>query len=87
VDRPIYVFDEWASDQDPAFKQIFYGDILPALKARGKAVIVISHDDRYYRVADRIVKLERGKIEYDIRREPSVVAGKDSRVIAPFGHI
>jgi len=87
ADRPIYVFDEWASDQDPAFKQIFYGDILPALKARGKAVIVISHDDRYYRVADRIVKLERGKIEYDIRREPSVVAGKDSRVIAPLGHI
>lgn len=63
-DRPIYVFDEWASDQDPAFKQIFYYEILPDLKARGKAVMVISHDDRYYGIADRVVKLESGRIEY-----------------------
>jgi len=66
-DRPIYIFDEWASDQDPSFKQIFYCDILPELKAKGKTVIVISHDDRYYHLADRIIKLERGKVEYDRR--------------------
>jgi putative ATP-binding cassette transporter len=66
-DRPIYVFDEWASDQDPVFKQVFYREILTDLKGRGKTVIVISHDDRYYDVADRIVKLERGQIEYDRR--------------------
>ncbi len=66
-DRPIYIFDEWASDQDPMFKQIFYYRILPDLKARGKTVIVISHDDRYYDVADRIIKLERGQVEYDRR--------------------
>jgi putative ATP-binding cassette transporter len=67
-DRPIYVFDEWASDQDPMFKQVFYYQILPELKARGKTVIVISHDDRYYNLADRIIKLERGQIEYDKRQ-------------------
>lgn len=61
-DRPIYVFDEWASDQDPMFKRIFYLEILPELKARGKTVIAISHDDRYYGVADRLVKLERGRV-------------------------
>jgi len=61
-DRPIYVFDEWASDQDPMFKRIFYYEILPDLKARGKTVIAISHDDRYYGVADRLVKLERGRL-------------------------
>lgn len=66
-DRPIYIFDEWASDQDPSFKQIFYCDILPELKANGKTIIVISHDDRYYHLADRIIKLERGKVEYDRR--------------------
>jgi putative ATP-binding cassette transporter len=64
-DRPIYVFDEWAADQDPLFKQLFYHQLLPELKAKGKTVIVISHDDRYYHIADRIIKLDYGKIEYD----------------------
>ena len=64
-DRPIYVFDEWAADQDPQFKRIFYYELVPELKRRGKTVIVISHDDRYYGLADRLVKLESGKVEYD----------------------
>ncbi|HEX8089501.1 MAG TPA: cyclic peptide export ABC transporter [Blastocatellia bacterium] len=64
-DRPIYIFDEWAADQDPIFKAVFYYRLLPDLKTRGKAVIVISHDDRYYHIADRVIKLEYGKIEYD----------------------
>ena len=64
-DRPIYLFDEWAADQDPVFKKIFYNELLPELKARGKTVFVISHDDHYYHVADRIVKLDYGQIEYD----------------------
>jgi putative pyoverdin transport system ATP-binding/permease protein len=64
-DRPIYIFDEWAADQDPTFKQVFYHQLLPELKARGKIVLVISHDDQYYRIADRLIKLEYGKIEYD----------------------
>jgi putative pyoverdin transport system ATP-binding/permease protein len=63
-DRPIYVFDEWASDQDPVFKEIFYSQLLPELKHRGKTVLVISHDDRYFDCADRIVKLDYGKVEY-----------------------
>jgi putative ATP-binding cassette transporter len=62
--RSIYVFDEWAADQDPYFKNIFYYELLPALKARGKTVLVITHDDRYYHLADRIVKLDYGKLEY-----------------------
>lgn len=62
-DRPIYIFDEWASDQDPFFREIFYCKILPDLKSKGKTVIVITHDDRYYYIADRIIKLNYGKIE------------------------
>ncbi|HEU5414183.1 MAG TPA: cyclic peptide export ABC transporter [Candidatus Angelobacter sp.] len=61
-DRSIYVFDEWAADQDPYFKNIFYMQLLPELKRRGKTVLVISHDDRYYGVADRIIKLEEGQV-------------------------
>ncbi len=64
-DRPIYLFDEWASDQDPFFRDIFYKQLLPELKRRGKTVFVISHDDRYFDIADRAIKLDYGKIEYD----------------------
>ncbi|HWS85822.1 MAG TPA: cyclic peptide export ABC transporter [Pyrinomonadaceae bacterium] len=63
--RPVYVFDEWAADQDPQFKETFYYDLLPALKARGKTVLVITHDDRFYHMADRVVKLDYGQIQSD----------------------
>ena len=62
-DRPFYLFDEWASDQDPLFKEIFYTQLLPDLKARNKTALVITHDDRYFHLADRIVKLDYGRIE------------------------
>ena len=68
-DRPIYLFDEWAADQDPFFKEIFYRQLLPELKSRGKTVLVISHDDHYYDVADRVVKLEAGQLKVDQGRE------------------
>jgi putative pyoverdin transport system ATP-binding/permease protein len=61
-DRPIYLFDEWAADQDPFFREVFYQQLLPELKQRGKAVLVISHDDRYFHLADRLLKLDYGKI-------------------------
>ncbi len=64
-DRPLYLFDEWAADQDPQFKAIFYREILPGLKAQGKTVVVISHDDRYYEAADRLVKLSDGRVEWE----------------------
>ena len=61
-DRDIYLFDEWAADQDPVFKQVFYHSILPELKARNKAVVVISHDDRFFHVADKVLVMEEGKL-------------------------
>jgi putative ATP-binding cassette transporter len=61
-DRPIYVFDEWAADQDPHYRDIFYRRLLPELKARGKTVVVISHDERYYHLGDRVVKLDYGQV-------------------------
>ncbi|MFZ1754720.1 MAG: cyclic peptide export ABC transporter [Caldilineaceae bacterium] len=68
-DRPVYLFDEWAAGQDPEFKELFYRQLLPELRNRGKLVIVISHDDRYYDAADRIVKLDAGQVEYDRKEE------------------
>jgi putative pyoverdin transport system ATP-binding/permease protein len=61
-DRPLYVFDEWAADQDPAFKAVFYEEFLPELKRNGKTVLVITHDERYFHAADRLLRLEVGKL-------------------------
>jgi putative ATP-binding cassette transporter len=61
-DRPFYLFDEWASDQDPLFKEVFYTKLLPELRSLNKAVLVITHDDRYFGCADRLIKLDYGKI-------------------------
>lgn len=63
--RPIYLFDEWAADQDPTFKNVFYTQFLTDLRAQGKTVFVISHDDRYFPLADRLIKLNYGHVEYD----------------------
>jgi putative ATP-binding cassette transporter len=64
-DRPIYLFDEWAADQDPNFKDLFYTKFLQELRDRGKTILVISHDDRYFEVGDRIIKLDYGQVVYD----------------------
>ena len=77
-DRPIYVFDECAVDQDPQFKEIFYFELLSRLKEAGKTVIVISHDDRYYQVADRVLKLNYGLIEFD----NPIALGLEDKVLA-----
>jgi putative ATP-binding cassette transporter len=60
--RPVLVFDEWAADQDPAFRRIFYTELLPDLQRLGKTIVVISHDDRYFDVADTLVRIENGRL-------------------------
>lgn len=60
--RPIYVMDEWAADQDPLFRRYFYEVILPDLKQKGKTVIAATHDDRYFHIADRVVAMDFGQI-------------------------
>lgn len=64
-DREVYLFDEWAADQDPGFKAVFYRRLLPELRARGKTVIAVTHDDRYFDVADQLIKLEDGRLTTD----------------------
>ena len=43
--------------------------MLPELKRRGKTVVAITHDDRYFATADRIIKLEEGKVVETFRHE------------------
>lgn len=61
-DKPFMLFDEWAAEQDPEFRHYFYTELLPLLKKEGKGIIVITHDDRYFNLADKMIKLERGEI-------------------------
>lgn len=60
--KEVYLFDEWAANQDPHFKAIFYTEILEYLRSKQKTIIVITHDDAYFHLADRILKLRDGKL-------------------------
>ncbi len=59
-DKDILVFDEWAADQDPHFRKHFYEHVLSRLKAQGKTIIAATHDDRFWGIADRVIRLEYG---------------------------
>jgi len=61
-DKAVYLFDEVAADQDPQFRRYFYETLLPELKRTGKTIVVVSHDDRYFHVADRVLKMDYGKL-------------------------
>ncbi len=60
--RPVLVFDEWAADQDPTFRHLFYTRLLPELRDAGRTLIVISHDDRHFDIADRLLRMSGGRI-------------------------
>lgn len=72
-DRQIYVFDEWAADQDQYFRRYFYEGILHELKARGKTVIAVTHDEAYWKHADRVVKLDAGVVVRQERTAPPAI--------------
>lgn len=61
-DKPIYIFDELAADQDPQFRKHFYEEILPDLRRQGKTIIAVTHDDAYFHCADRVMKMESGQL-------------------------
>lgn len=61
-DSSIYLFDEWAADQDPVFRKYFYHELLPELKTEGKTLIVITHDDKYFDLSDRLIKFDNGQM-------------------------
>lgn len=62
-DRQVFLFDEVAADFDFHFRDFFYKTLLPELKAAGKTILAISHDDRYFHVADRVLTMRYGAFE------------------------
>lgn len=61
--KPVIILDEWAADQDPQFRKIFYEVLLPELKSQNKIIIAITHDDRWYKYSDDILVMREGKID------------------------
>ena len=61
-EKDIYIFDEWAAEQDPEYRDFFYHELLKELKNLGKTLIVVSHDERYFDTADRLIRMDFGKI-------------------------
>jgi putative ATP-binding cassette transporter len=72
ADRQIYVFDEFAADQDPQFRAYFYTELLPRLKREGKTVIAVTHDDRWFGVADRVLKMDYGRVAEIVEHRPGL---------------
>lgn len=62
-DKEVYIFDEWAANQDPYFKEIFYTSLLPQLKQAGKTIVAISHDEKYFDLADSVFKMDEGTLK------------------------
>jgi cyclic peptide transporter len=65
--RSVMVLDEWAAEQDPYFRKYFYETLLGRFKQEMKTVIAVTHDDRYFHVADRIIRFDFGKITPDVK--------------------
>jgi putative ATP-binding cassette transporter len=61
-DRPVCIFDECAANQDYSFKHFFYQTLLPELRAAGKALLVISHDESHFDIADRVIRIQDGRV-------------------------
>ncbi len=72
-DRPICILDEWAANQDPSFKKVFYHELLPELRAMGKTLIVISHDEEFQDVADRVLRLCDGRLVADVPADAGIL--------------
>jgi putative ATP-binding cassette transporter len=60
--KPILILDEFAAEQDVQFKRKFYKEILQYIRNEGFTIIAITHDDAYYDCADRLYKMDSGKL-------------------------
>lgn len=60
--RPILLLDEWAADQDPEFRKLFYLELIPLFKSMGKTIIAITHDDKYFDSADFLLSIDKGML-------------------------
>lgn len=61
--KPFLVCDEWDDTQDVRFREKFYFEIVPRLKAAGKTVVVVSHNPRFADYADSLIEVRSRSAE------------------------
>lgn len=61
-EKSILLLDEWAADQDPAYRRVFYHHIIPHAAENGQNAFIISHDDSYFEKADRLLMMKNGEL-------------------------
>jgi len=62
-DRPLILMDEWVAEQDPEFREYFYNKVIPVLRSMGKTMLLITHHDQYFDLADRVFHFDNGKVQ------------------------
>ena len=77
--RSTIILDEWAADQDPQFRRIFYEQLLPLLKQSGSTIFAISHDDKYFHHAERVISMKQGVLSELDSETARAVADEHSR--------
>ncbi|MEM6406496.1 MAG: ATP-binding cassette domain-containing protein [Pseudomonadota bacterium] len=60
--RPVLLLDELTADQQPQFRDYFYRRILPKLQAAGYTIVLVTHDEDYFGLADRTLVLQDKQI-------------------------
>ncbi len=75
--RDFLLLDEWAADQDPQFRRVFYQQLLPRLSAMGKTVLAVSHDDHYFQHADRLLEMRQGQLR-ELKGSEREAASRDA---------
>lgn len=84
-ERQIYILDEVASDQDPAFRGHYYEVLLEELRQQDKTLVVVSHDDTYFHIPDRLIRMSDGQFSEQItfRSHTAGSASQGEAVDAP----
>ncbi|GGF05619.1 cyclic peptide export ABC transporter [Stappia taiwanensis] len=67
--RPIIVLDEFAADQDPVRRALFYDVLVPQMARDGHLVIAVTHDEHCFDKCDRLIRMEAGRIVSDTRQK------------------
>ena len=73
------ILDEWAADQDPQFRRAFYEQLLPLLKQHGYTIFAISHDDKYFHHAERILSMQQGQLSEHNAEQGKAIAEAQSK--------
>jgi len=80
--RPIIVLDEFAADQDPVRRKLFYDVLVPQMARDGHLVIAVTHDEHCFDKCDRLIRMEAGRIVSDTRMPGAAHAMADAAASA-----